>query len=110
MHSYPEPGHSRKQNHPQAVGAITHPSKEDDAGGKTYGPYQFESYHYPDGTQDKKNAPGSTLQRFVNWKDNPYGSKMAEAIKKSGVAGEDFDKLWGELSGSENKEIGRAHV
>ncbi len=108
MTAYHESGIYRKTADPYAVGAITHPSKDQDAGGKTYGPYQFESYHYPDGTKDKNHAHDSTLQRFVNWKDNPYGAKLKEVIEKKGIASADFDKLWGELSGSENKSFGQA--
>lgn len=108
MTAYHESGIYRKKDDPYAVGAITHPSKEDDFGGKTYGPYQFESFHYPDGTKDEKQAPTSTLQRFINWKDNPYSAKLKEVAGKGGVASGDFDKLWGELSGSENKAFGEA--
>lgn len=108
MTAYHESGIYRKNADPYAVGAITRPSKEDDAGGKTYGPYQFESYHYPDGTKDDKNAPSSTLQRFLNWKDNPYAAKLGEVVKKNGIASVEFDKLWGELSSGENKLFGEA--
>jgi len=108
MTAYHESGIYRNAADPYAVGAITHPTREQDTGGKTYGSYQFESYHYPDGTQDKKNAPTSTLQRFLNWKDNPYSKQLNEAIAKTGVAGADFDKTWGELTSKDNKAFGEA--
>lgn len=108
MTAYHESGIYRKKDDPYAVGAITRPSREDDAGGKTYGPYQFESYHYPDGTKDEKGARTSTLQRFLDWKDNPYGDRLREVVKKGGIASADFDKLWGELAGGENKAFGAA--
>ena len=108
MTAYHESGDYRNANDPYAVGAITHPTKEQDTGGKTYGTYQFESYRYPDGTSDKKSAPGSTLQRFLDWKDNPYSKQFQEAIAKSGVAGADFDKLWGDLTAKDNKAFGSA--
>lgn len=108
MTAYHESGIYRKKDDPYAVGAITHPNKEDDFGGKTYGPYQFESFHYPDGTRDEKSAPTSTLQRFINWDKNPYGARLKEVAAKGDVASGDFDKLWGELAGGDNKAFGEA--
>ena len=108
MTAYHESGIYRKNDDPYAVGAITHPNKEQDFGGKTYGPYQFESFHYADGTKDEKSAPSSTLQRFINWKDNPYSARLQETVGKGGVASGDFDKLWGELASGENKAFGEA--
>lgn len=107
--AYSESDMYRTKADPYAVGAITKPSKEDDAGGKTYGTYQFESYVYKDGTKGSESAvSGSTVLRFVNWADNPYGARLKAVVKDHGVASAEFDALWTELTAKENKAFGKA--
>jgi peptidoglycan hydrolase-like protein with peptidoglycan-binding domain len=108
MTAYHESGIYRKKDDPYAVGAITRPNQDEDDGGKTYGTYQFESYVYRDGTMKKGSFEGSTLMRFVNWADNPYGVKLKAVVKDKGVASAEFDALWSELSSKENKAFGAA--
>lgn len=108
MTAYHESGIYRDKADPYAVGAITNPSQEDDDGGKTYGTYQFESYVYRDGSQKKGAFEGSTLMRFVEWKDNPYGERLKAVVKEKGVASAAFDTLWSELTEKENKKFGTA--
>ncbi|NCG20580.1 MAG: hypothetical protein GWP91_16345 [Rhodobacterales bacterium] len=108
MTAYHESGIYRSADDPYAVGAITRPTKEQDMGGKTYGTYQFESYHYPDGTKNKKHAGGSTIQRFTDWEDNPYGEALKGVVAKHGMASAAFDAAWKKLSGDKNKAFGGA--
>lgn len=106
--AYSESDMYRTKADPYAVGAITKPDQDDDDGGKTYGTYQFESYVYRDGTKKSDKAvDSSTVMRFIRWKDNPYGTKLAEAAK-DGVATEKFDAVWKELTEKENKAFGKA--
>ncbi len=99
----------RKKSDPYAVGAITHPSKKQDRGGKTYGTYQFESYVYNDGSKlSKKAVKGSTLMAFVNDPQNPYGADLKAAIEKDGVASATFDEAWTKLTADHNKDFGNA--
>ncbi len=106
--AYSESDMYRTKADPYAVGAITNPDQDDDDGGKTYGTYQFESYVYKDGSKKSDDAVGgSTLTRFVNWPDNPYGAKLKEAAK-DGTATATFDAAWKELTAKENKAFGRA--
>ncbi|MFN7145854.1 MAG: peptidoglycan-binding domain-containing protein, partial [Myxococcota bacterium] len=107
--AYSESDMYRTGADPYAVGAITKPAKEDDAGGKTYGTYQFESYVYRDGTKAGESAvSGSTVLRFVNWAENPYGARLKAVVDEHGVASAAFDTLWTELTAKENKAFGQA--
>ncbi|MES2643574.1 MAG: peptidoglycan-binding domain-containing protein [Myxococcota bacterium] len=107
--AYSESDMYRTKADPYAVGAITNPDKEDDSGGKTYGTYQFESYIYKDGSKKSEDAvTGSTVMRFVNWKDNPYSARLQEVVKKNGVTSPEFDALWKDLTAKENKAFGKA--
>lgn len=99
----------RTKADPYAVGAVTHPSKDDDLGGKTYGTYQFESYVYNDGTDaGEKLRDASTVMRFVRWDKNPFGKELQAVIKEHGVASEQFDQKWAELTTRDNKAFGKA--
>jgi len=107
--AYSESNSYRTKADPYAVGAITRPARGEDDGGKTYGTYQFESYTYRDGSKKSDKAvAGSTVMRFVNWKDNPYGKELQEVVKKHGVASAEFDAAWKGLAGKENGAFGRA--
>ncbi|MDP2312686.1 MAG: peptidoglycan-binding domain-containing protein, partial [Pseudomonadota bacterium] len=107
--AYSESDMYRTKADPYAVGAITNPDKADDDGGKTYGTYQFESYIYKDGSKKSDDAvAGSTVMRFANWKDNPYGARLQAVIKTDGVTSPAFDTLWGELTAKENAAFGKA--
>lgn len=109
MTAYHESGIYRKQSDPYAVGAIARPSKEDDPGGKTYGSYQFESYTYNDGSNaGAKQVAGSTIGRFANWKDNPYGADFKKVIEKNGIGSAEFDALWQKLASEQNLAFGNA--
>ncbi len=108
MTAYHESSIYRKNDDPYAVGAVTKPTKQQDLGGKTYGTYQFESYHYPDGTKNKKHAAGSTAQRFTDWEDNPYGAELQDVVAKHGMASAEYDALWKKLSSEKNKSFGSA--
>lgn len=99
----------RTKADPYAVGAVTHPSKEDDLGGKTYGTYQFESYVYEDGTHASDALRDkSTVMRFVRWDKNPFGKELQEVVKAHGVASVQFDRAWAELTTRDNKGFGKA--
>jgi hypothetical protein len=107
--AYSESDSYRTKADPYAVGAITRPTADDDDGGKTYGTYQFESFIYKDGSKKSDSAVAdSTIMRFVNWSDNPYRERLSAVVKKNGVASAEFDTLWGELTGKENKAFGKA--
>lgn len=107
--AYSESDMYRTKDDPYAVGAISRPTKEQDLGGKTYGTYQFESSVYRDGTKaSDATVAGSTVMRFVNDKDNPYGPELQAIVKKHGVASAEFDTKWGELTASANGPFGRA--
>lgn len=107
MTSYHESGSYRSPRDPYAVGAITHPRRGQDLGGKSYGTYQFESGVYADGSQ-RGNSGGSTLMRFILDKDNPFGSELRDALKRYGVATPQFDAIWSRLARERNKEFGEA--
>ena len=107
--AYSESDMYRTKADPYAVGAVTNPSQHDDDGGKTYGTYQFESYIYKDGSKKSEDAvTGSTVMRFANWTDNPYGARLQAVVKKNGVTSPEFDALWKELTAKENKDFGKA--
>lgn len=107
--AYSESDEYRRKADPYAVGAITRPDAEDDDGGKTYGTYQFESFVYKDGSRKSDNAvTGSTVLRFVNWPQNPYHEQLAAVVKEHGVASEEFDALWTQLTRDDNKGFGQA--
>jgi peptidoglycan hydrolase-like protein with peptidoglycan-binding domain len=109
MTAYHESGDMRSAVDPYATGAITHPTKQQDPGGKTYGTYQFESYTYPDGKNaGAKQVNDSTLSRFINWKDNPYGKEFQDVVAKDGIASSQFDALWKKEATEHNKDFGHA--
>lgn len=109
MTAYHESNDMRSATDPYATGAITHPDKKTDPGGQTYGTYQFESYTYPNGTNaGKDKVSGSTVSRFANWKDNPYGAQLKAVIAKNGVGSAEFDALWKQLASEHNREFGQA--
>jgi len=109
MAAFHESGVYRKANDPYAVGAISRPRKSDDLGGKTYGTYQFESSVYTDGSsRDNRGGAGSTLSRFMNDPENPFGSQLKAAATQYGLASPQFDALWAQLSNQNNKEFGQA--
>ena len=109
MTAYHESNDMRNAVDPYATGAITHPDKKSDPGGKTYGTYQFESYTYRDGSDaGQKQVNGSTVSRFANWEGNPYEKQFQEVIAKHGVASPEFDALWSQLSTGQNKSFGMA--
>lgn len=109
MTSFHESGEYRKPDDPYAVGAITRPTRRQDLGGKTYGTYQFESSVYADGSNAGRNkTAGSTLMRFVNSPNNPFGDKLRAAAQQYGIASPGFDAVWKELAVKENKAFGEA--
>lgn len=109
MTAYHESGCYRSASDPYAVGAISRPSRSQDKGGKTYGCYQFESSVYANGSTAGRNAvQGSTLMRFVNSPQNPFGPQLREAIQKYGVASAGFDRVWQQLATQQNKAFGEA--
>lgn len=109
MTAYHESGIYRNERDPYAVGAITTPKASDDLGGKTYGAYQFESYIYPDGTQaSDKKVQNSTLRRFIQWPENPYGPQLRAAAQRHGLASSGFDQVWKGLAHGQNRNFGLA--
>lgn len=109
MTAFHESGVYRSASDPYAVGAISKPSRRQDLGGKTYGTYQFESSVYADGsTSGKGRASGSTLMRFVNSANNPFGQQLRAAAQQYGIASPGFDQVWKELAQTKNKEFGLA--
>lgn len=109
MTAYHESGCYRSSDDPYGVGAITHPSKSDDLGGKTYGVYQFESSVYADGSRASQNKVAhSTLMRFVNWSGNPFGAQLRATVNQYGVASREFDQLWKNLAHQQNQVFGTA--
>lgn len=107
MTSFHESGSYRSPRDPYAVGAITHPHRGQDLGGKSYGTYQFESGVYADGSQRSGNG-GSTLMRFILDKDNPFGEDLRDALKRYGIATPQFDQIWARLAREQNKLFGEA--
>ena len=107
--AYSESNDMRKESDPYAVGAITHPTRDADLGGKSYGTYQFESGVYADGTNAGKNAiDHSTLMSFLEFPKNPYGPGLLAIAKQHGIASREFDARWSELSQGDNKAFGEA--
>jgi hypothetical protein len=99
----------RTRADPYAVGAMTNPEQDDDDGGRTYGTYQFESYVYRDGSHKSDAArDGSTLARFVNWADNPYGEELREVVAEHGLASAEFNAVWTDLTSRDNRAFGQA--
>ena len=109
MTAYHESNDMRNSADPYATGAITHPDRKTDPGGKTYGTYQFESYTYPGGdSAGEKKVAGSTVARFANWEGNPYAKQFQEVIAKHGIGSAEFDALWTKLSTTQNQGFGGA--
>lgn len=105
--AYHESGVMRKEDDPYAVGGISNPNRSGDLGGKSYGPYQFESSTYADGSTSR-NPQGSTLARFINDPGNPYGPQLKAAAQQHGLASAQFDAVWKQLAASDNKAFGQA--
>ena len=109
MTAYHESNDMRTAADPYATGCITHPDRKTDPGGQTYGTYQFESYTYPGGeSAGKDKVAGSTVSRFANWKDNPYGQQLKAVIAKNGIGSAEFDAAWKQLAAEHNREFGQA--
>jgi len=106
--AFHESGVYRHAEDPYAVGAISRPQKSEDLGGKTYGTYQFESSVYLDGSsRNNQRGAGSTLDRFLN-DDNPFSAQLKAVAQQHGLASNEFDALWTQLSREHNKEFGLA--
>lgn len=105
--AYHESGVMRKEGDPYAVGGISNPSRSGDLGGKSYGPYQFESSTYADGNVSR-DPQRSTLARFINDPSNPYGAQLKAAAQQHGLASAQFDNLWKQLAANDNKAFGQA--
>lgn len=109
MTAFHESGVYRSAEDPYAVGAISRPSRRQDLGGKTYGAYQFESSVYADGSDSgRSRKAGSTLMRFVNSPNNPFGEQLRAAAQQYGIASPGFDEVWKRLAREHNKEFGEA--
>lgn len=107
MIAYHESGVMRNEGDPYAVGAISNPSRGEDLGGKTYGVYQFESSTYADGSTSRDSSQ-STLARFINSPNNPYGEQLRAAAQTHGLGSAGFDQVWKQLANSDNKAFGEA--
>jgi hypothetical protein len=95
----------RSKADPYAVGAASHGTG--DLGGKSYGTYQFETYHRgTDGSTitsdgDEKN---STMRRFLA---SQWGAPYRDSLNATAMASAAFDKAWAAFAAADNKGFGR---
>lgn len=109
MMAYHESGAYRNSKDPYGVGAITYPTRKQDAGGKTYGTYQFETYVYKNGSRGSSaKVANSTMMRFLKWDKNPFAAELNAVVKRYGMASRQFDQAWKKLATEQNQALGKA--